>query len=588
MGDACSPENLVDAVLPAVEELNGRVSGDLFNENRLQKTWENNPRVWLEYYNTKAAIETQNFGKRYNPVQLLDVARPEGVKTEMQERIEAIKRFGGGNYILAPTERFNKGFTAPLAKKLRAFDAKYQYGSKEYAEAWKNEITPAVEKIQSGILNASNNLKKDTAYHKFIKDTYDLEPAQARDAMRYLTWLGQGGPTAAKRYGLAEDMKDYNKATRAFVQNIATWNLPWTIYNVGDMGRVTSGFLTDKRFTIDKFPKIVTAMAKAFNFKEGLPPELERITGGDEFRKGTKGGAGIFEMSNIMQRKYAYALDKELGGGGMGLMSSHVFDYEPWNAPEIYWDKDDAGNQLMRLGRFMMAESTRNYNLVKEMVKGSDRGRARAAAELASDYMIKAMMFGTTAAMPLETEWLMQAAMGKDNYEQFKEGLSKLNPAGEKGSIGGSIQGLADAAFGNGKVDANIGKSMQPSFLVLPRFGMGAQQITAGIGKTGSSALEAIENLRKGDTGKAAMQGLASAMTVVNFMYPGQTVLGSIGTSVQSTKIVEAIADTIGAKNPKTFATEMTKAVIGSRNAKQDKGEKPMALSEYRKKRQAS
>lgn len=570
MGDACSPENMVDAILPAIDELNGRVGGDLFEQSDLTRRWQANPRLWFEYYNTKQAIQAGDFGKKQTPYKIYETMRPQAEPGKVGEVVKAARRWGGGEFIVAPTERFGKGFMTPLTKRLRAFDAKYDYGSAEYSQAWKNEITPMVEKVQAGILNASENIKSDKAYHKYIKETYGLEPNQVRDAMRYLDWMREGGPTRRQRYGTAEDMTTYEKATRSFISNIARWNIPWTIYNMGDMGRVTSGFVADPRFKVSKLPKILTSLARSFNFAEGMPKELEKIQGGDAFREETKGKFGIFELSNQMQRKYAYNLDKALGGDGMGLMSSHVFDYEPWNSPEIYWDKDSAGNQLLRLGRFLMAETQRYQGLLKEVARGSERGRARAATELASDLAIKGMLFGTGAAIPVEVDAVMGAALG-DEWNKFKEGMAKITPFEGQGVIGGITQDMADGVFGKNKVEVDYGKTLQAGFVVLPRFGAGAQQVAAGVERPFKRALKAVESAREGDTMAASLNATAASVALLNWLPVMQSVPASMLNSAQSAKFIEAAADTVGAKNPKAYATAMTKAAIGANNAKQAK-----------------
>lgn len=558
MGEACSPDNMAKNIIPALEDTAvGRYDPE--QQRAMAKRWENSPVDYLQYY--KAADKVMNNGRTSKASELLQKARNQGIDTTKSKAgLKELWKFSTGRLALAAPERFGKTFTADISKTVRALSAKYDTSSNEFKSAYNKVVVPMVRKKMGAIVRAGKIIKDDNLYRSHIKNVYGLEPDEVVDAVHYLEWLEAGG---AHQVGLPDSsgMKLLGNVGSNIAKASAKFNVTWALYNVADLGRLTSGIIADARI---KSPKDAFKVAKgiikgAFG---DLPPELKNIEGADPARDiETASKLDPFAQTVALQRRIAWEADRSLGGDGYGYMSSHVFDYHPYEAPEMLWGTGEGARTLFRLGRFMMAEAARTQRLLRTAIGGGNQGRARAMAEMATDWAIKSALFSVPAILPQELDKAGKLAFGDDEWGAYKEDLAKLNPVSEKGVITDALQGVADGLFGENKVAIKMDDSVRTGGLLrfdylgnFPR----AEQGT--VDRLWNAPAKAVYDIQQGDGVGVIMNGLVMASAAGN--------IKGI-TPVQLTKLLQAYAESHDAENPKKFATEMTKAVIGYNSAKQ-------------------
>lgn len=561
MGEACSPENMAKNIIPALEDTAvGRYDPEA--QKAMAKRWENSPIDYLQHY--KAVDRVRNNGRPLRASELLQKARNQGIDvTTKNEGLKDIWKFSTGRMALAAQERFGKTFMADISKAVRGLSAKYDTDTNEFKSAYNRIVVPMVRKKMGAIVRAGKIIKDDNLYKSHIKNVYGLEPDEVIDAVHYLEWLEAGG---AHQVGLPDSSgkKSIGQIGSRISKAMARYNVPWALFNVADLGRLASGIIADARIKtpMDAFRVSKGIMKGVFG---KLPEELKKIEGSDPSRDiETAGKLDPFAQTVALQRRVAWEADKALGGDGYGYMSSHVFDYHPYEAPEMLWETGEGSRMLFRLGRFMMAESSRTQRLLRTAIGGGEQGRARALAEILTDWAIKSALFGVPAIIPTELNTAGKLIYGDDEWKEYKENLAKLNPISDDGVVTDSIQGAVNAFFGEGKVKVSMDDSVRTGALMrFDYLGNFPRAEQGSIDRLWNAPVKAIYSVKTGD-GLGVIMNLATMASAIG------NVKGISPTQI--TKLLEAIAESHDAKNPKKFATEMTKAVIGYNSAKQDDG----------------
>lgn len=568
MADGCSPDNLGYGVLPGSVLSQGRVHNGRGWSDELAAKWEEDNRIYIEFEKARFHLQYGDT-KRATNMELAKEAYGDGKTGDFKTILDVL----GPKYALAPTEVLPKKFMDPIAKRMRDFNRTYGADSPEaYKAAWKEKISPMAESVQQELIRAANTLPGDEL-DRFLKDRYGMKREDVNLAMDHLEWWRQGGPTiamAGMNKGQAALKKLINNASGA----MARFNVLWTVYNVGDMGRIASA-ATFKSPTAGVLPVLKAAIKTARSGAFTPVKELGRVQAGDFSREYATQWFDPFHASTVLQKNFAYHLDKELGGDGFGLLSSHVFDYENWNVPSWHQTNDPLKADVFKLGRYMLAESLYLRNTTARAL-GFGNGTAaervaampQAAAELAMYMGTRAILFGVEAVIPAELALVLKNAMGEDKY---KEMVATINQAAPLNLVGKATQAGLDAVFGENVVKENIGANTSVSFVQVPILGVGLKAFSSMMEKLDKETVESVQNIASftGDEplpAKAAqLAGVASAaMNLTGYM--------PLINNTTNTKMLFAISDAMGdPHNYKKGATGIAKAFLGYNAARQAK-----------------
>lgn len=563
MGDACSPEILAEALLPSMELSEGRMHTPQGVHKALLQRWAEDNRLWVEFEQGRFNLQYGDVKRRSNYELFKEGIKAQGGKEP--SKVENLIKIIRPAYQQAPTEAFPDKFMNPIAKKMRAFNRKH-HGKPvaEYRKAWKEEITPLMEMLQIDLMRTAQLPAKQQA--KLLKEQYDLKPNQVNHVMETVDWWAKAGPTM-----LPEPPKsDVGKGVVAFINNVSDsqrrWNLPWIMYNVDDAIRITAG-AAFKSPTGGVLPAVKAILKTVAGNPFKANPNLKGVESGDPLRDGQAGEWWEpFHLSTVAQKNYAYHLDKELGGDGMGLLSSNVLEYENWNTPSFFRNHTQMESKIFGLGRFMLAEANYNLRLVRRTFGFEGAAKMpQAAGELLTRAVLKSAMFGIPSVIPAEVMWVL-----KDNMEEkeYNDLIKTMESIPNTNYVGKGLQAGMDVLFGENVVKIDTGKAFGTGILPIPLLGLALRSSTAQLEGVGKNAMNTVAKLSQGEWGQAGIHSTALALTMMSVIGIGP----APARSQQVVKMITAIGESLGDDvNEKQKAVTLTKALLGEKLVK--KGE---------------
>lgn len=550
MGKSCQDENLT-----ALVEGSALATGRIF-------------------YTDKGAMgklqdEIGILGRPLVEMQRAVIGLTEGAKPKYIDMIEAekankaglkasapIKALMGGNWDNAKAY-FPEKFFNPIEKTVKGWEANNkdilnpdgtaQKGKQaEALKRWKDEIGDDFQTAITDVVLLSKESLTPKQFNDAIKEAYGLSngplPTQraVMHGLEYLQWLADGAHFQYKT-GEGEVERGVGKVLGNLMASRGRNNPTWIIGNLVDMGRVSAVPLSQGK-------PLAMFKALAKTFAGGATSRQKELEGKGIYDLETDAGReelgdDAFAQSVYMQKNYAYHLDKELGGDGKGLLETHVFESRPWTQAPAYRDSTKGFNNGMRLMRFVVAETRYFQRMTYDAVNWTNPQKAVQATGEMLAYMIpRALVFGVSAVIPHEVEYLIEQGMGKEDWGKIKTALNDLPFINVGGKI---IQGGVNATaqvLGAESQKVDVGKFLQPGILLNPKIGYALTQIGGTLESVGKRAVSSAKNTAEGKYGEATLNALAGTMAVLN-MTPYR--MGNLNSAL-TTKLLNGWADAFG------------------------------------------
>lgn len=575
MGNQCSPENL-KKLLPIYGEASGQTRMTESQRTDMQRQWERDALAVREIALIQQKVRENQpraltANKVYQSLRKATKREPKNDSERMARKAwEAVIKLQAPTFADAASVALPSKFIKPLFNKMKATYGESLGKPMELQKAkWKAEIAPLAEKIEAGILKSFVRIKDPKKRAKFLEDTYGLKGWQTDAAMEYLDWVKNGAHLQTARADKAGEL--VKAAITPLARANAMFNLPWTMYNVLDLHRVASG----AAFRSPTAGVMPTLRALKKSLRQGFTPEPElesKLEAGDLFRETVNVGSKLDPFSNSVtfQRNFAYHLDKELGGDGYGLISSHVFDYLPFDRPELLRNTGGGTGTIFRLAKFMANESNYLKRLLGRAFGLRDKEtQAQAVGELMVWTAGRLALLGSDNVLPSEIMWLMEQVVGKEAMEEFTETVDELTGINWMDNL---LQASVDTVMGEGAVDVEFSRGADVGLSSFPKMGLTFRQL----GSKGKAIAKQLGKIIGSDepVDTKVLRGLTMGMHISNiFPYIPHVPIPQIGVFNNNTltKMVNAWADSYDLEES-AAKTKYVQAVLGYYGAEKGDG----------------
>lgn len=425
----------------------------------------------------------------------------ESIKAELRQDKRQARNFMG-----SASSFFKNGFFQQIEEIMADFKGGFDPEDGGILQAYEKEVRPELEDIQYAIQDAyyGNNRGETAADKAAINNElkeFGLTFNEIYEAQNYLNWLKRG------EFYKSSGMLGEVASTVAKAQ--ASYNVSWALFNVADTPRILAPYISK--------PKVlIKGLQAAFdrNNKEMPDDLLQAIPGLDE-----KGGRfDPFSLTNKVQQRLAYFLDKADGGDGFTGLRENAFIYADYDATSLEYHSNfgsTGAKTTFGLGRFLMAETAwtaGNYVNLFNVARG--KGDLNKLTNFMVYNVIKSTLFGVGSIIPAPLYSALKDKLPDEQKELLQAGMA--NVAGN---------GLLKLAGVEGSF--SMTEAVQPLSLVL---GARAQQMAGDLTKAGTSISRAITDGLDGDLLPAALESfvtLGALSSVIPMDFKNRFGLGS-------------------------------------------------------------
>ena len=348
------------------------------------------------------------------------------------------------NLVSRPSQFFSKKFYSMVDGYVSRFAKQVEEGENALVR-YRQEVVPDLREIRSNIdyLYFENNMGKSKADKAAINkglEEYGLTWKETKEAAEWLHWLEAGHMYQKKP-------NDVSDAFARIANAQASYNVAWTLYNIGDFLRPASMGVGQKGYLnsmLAGFKEAGAGLKRDIQTGDvdfgGTLGKVKGLQTLEDIRGVKKLGAGeFFSLSTRFMERFTFAKAEALGIDPVKALGEYSFTFaEHDTVPIAYKSNANTTNAqtAVGLGRFMIAElhyNVHNYANILKLAPAALEGKAtgeqkQKAVEFMAYNLMKASIFGSGALVPGFAYDGLKELLGEENSQVLEAGL--INMAG--------------------------------------------------------------------------------------------------------------------------------------------------------------